>query len=74
MLTGWHRQAYPRTAKSVSRGWRNAVRALVSTDSEGAAAPAEPLLKPMPDTYLQDHAAWREVFGPLGLVLRCLRR
>ena len=46
-----------------------AVRALLSTDSEGRSAQPN-LFETDAETYLQDHALGEEVFGPLGLVLR----
>ncbi|MDF3351281.1 aldehyde dehydrogenase (NADP(+)) [Sulfitobacter sp. KE34] len=67
MLTDGIAQAY-RDGKERFTG-RNAVRALVSNDSEGRAAQPN-LFETDADTYLQDHALGEEVFGPLGLVLR----
>lgn len=48
---------------------RNAVRPVLTTDSEGRNA-APNLYETDASDYLQDHALGEEVFGPLGLVVR----
>lgn len=48
---------------------RNAVRPVLTTDSEGRTALPN-LYETDAATYLQDHALGDEVFGPLGLVVR----
>ncbi|MCP1199533.1 aldehyde dehydrogenase (NADP(+)) [Notoacmeibacter sp. MSK16QG-6] len=48
---------------------RNAVEAVLVTDSEGRSA-APNLYQTDAAAYLQDHALGEEVFGPLGLVVR----
>ena len=48
---------------------RNAVRPLLSTQSEGREARPN-LYETDAASYLQDHALGEEVFGPLGLVIR----
>ncbi len=48
---------------------RNAVRAVMVTDSEGRNASPN-LYETDAANYLQDHALGEEVFGPLGLVVR----
>ncbi|MBB3988257.1 NADP-dependent aldehyde dehydrogenase [Sagittula marina] len=67
MLTDGIAQAY-KDGKSRFDG-RNAVRPLLTTDSEGRNA-APNLFETDADSYLQDHALGEEVFGPLGLVVR----
>ena len=67
MLTDGIAQAY-RDGKAVFDG-RNAVRPVLTTDSEGRSA-APNLYETDAGTYLQDHALGEEVFGPLGLVIR----
>lgn len=48
---------------------RNAVRPVLTTDSEGRSASPN-LYETNARDYLQDHALGEEVFGPLGLVVR----
>jgi len=67
MLTDGIAQAY-RDGKERFTG-RNAVRALLSRESEGRSAQPN-LFETDADSYLQDHALGEEVFGPLGLVVR----
>ncbi|PLS19856.1 aldehyde dehydrogenase (NADP(+)) [Neptunicoccus cionae] len=67
MLTDGIAQAY-KDGKARFVG-RNAVRPLLTTESEGRNARPN-LFETDADTYLQDHALGEEVFGPLGLVVR----
>lgn len=67
MLTDGIAQAY-KDGKSRFDG-RNAVKPVLTTDSEGRNA-APNLFETDAENYLQDHALGEEVFGPLGLVVR----
>lgn len=67
MLTDGIAKAY-RDGKARFQG-RNAVRAVLETESEGRTA-APNLYETDADSYLQDHALGEEVFGPLGLIVR----
>lgn len=67
MLTDGIAQAY-RDGKARFTG-RNAVHALLDTQSEGRSARPN-LFETTAETYLEDHALGEEVFGPLGLVVR----
>ncbi|QEW23511.1 NADP-dependent fatty aldehyde dehydrogenase (plasmid) [Paracoccaceae bacterium] len=67
MLTDGIAQAY-KDGKARFDG-RNAVRPVLTTDSEGRNA-APNLFETDAASYLQDHALGEEVFGPLGLVVR----
>lgn len=48
---------------------RNAVNAVLRTESEGRSARPN-LYETTAEAYLQDHALGEEVFGPLGLIVR----
>lgn len=67
MLTDGIAQAY-RDGQARFDG-RNAVTAVLRTDSTGRAASPN-LYQTTAAAYLQDHALGEEVFGPLGLVVR----
>ncbi len=67
MLTNGIAQAY-RDGKARFDG-RNAVRPVLTNDSEGRHALPN-LYETDASNYLQDHALGEEVFGPLGLVVR----
>jgi len=67
MLTDGIAQAY-KDGKTRFDG-RNAVRPVLTTDSEGRNANPN-LYETDASTYLRDHALGEEVFGPLGLVVR----
>ncbi|WP_418591429.1 aldehyde dehydrogenase (NADP(+)) [Ponticoccus sp. (in: a-proteobacteria)] len=67
MLTDGIAQAY-KDGKGRFDG-RNAVKPVLTTDSEGRNA-APNLFETDAENYLQDHALGEEVFGPLGLVVR----
>lgn len=67
MLTNGIAQAY-RDGKARFEG-RNAVRPVLTSDSEGRHALPN-LYETDASSYLQDHALGEEVFGPLGLVVR----
>ncbi|MBE9638178.1 aldehyde dehydrogenase (NADP(+)), partial [Salipiger pacificus] len=67
MLTEGIAKAY-KDGKSRFDG-RNAVKPVLTTDSEGRSALPN-LFETDAANYLQDHALGEEVFGPLGLVVR----
>lgn len=67
MLTDGIAQAYRDGVQRFTD--RNAVRALLSTQSDGRSAQPN-LFETDADAYLQDDALGEEVFGPLGLVVR----
>ncbi|ETX29382.1 aldehyde dehydrogenase (NADP(+)) [Roseivivax isoporae] len=67
MLTDGIADAY--RAGKARFGGRNAVRAVLSTESEGRSATPN-LFETDAAAYLQDAALGEEVFGPLGLVVR----
>ncbi|SMP00178.1 NADP-dependent aldehyde dehydrogenase, partial [Paracoccus laeviglucosivorans] len=67
MLTDGIAQAY-RDGQARFDG-RNAVRAVLRTDSTGRQASPN-LYETTAAAYLQDHALGEEVFGPLGLIVR----